>query len=110
MKATRGNPKRGSSKKLWQKLRVGDRIRLTEVPSEYFAKGYYTHPDTIRTYKRLLRRKRPLRIAWIDEYGHPWIRCRFPRKKGGWEWHTMAFSHGGFVRIKPKRRRVARVG
>jgi hypothetical protein len=56
----------------------------------------------MRVYKKLVARKRPLRIAWIDEYGHPWIVCRF-REKGRWHWHSLAFNHDGIVRVLRRR-------
>ena len=87
---------------MWRELQVGDRIRLTEIPPEFLQEGYYIHRDTMRVYKRLLARKRPLRIREIDEYGHPWIYCRFRRKDGRWEWHSLAVNHGGFIRVTPR--------
>jgi hypothetical protein len=91
-------------KELWRGLKVGDRIRLTEIPSEFLQEGYFIHRDTMRVYKKLLARRRPLRIYEIDEYGYPWIMCRFPRKDDQWEWHTLAFNHDGFVRVKTRKR------
>jgi hypothetical protein len=87
---------------LWRRLRVGERIRLTEIPPEFLQEGYTIHQETMRVYKKLLARKRPLRIWMIDEYGHPWIQCRFRRKNGTWEWHTLAFNHDGYVRVQPR--------
>src|SRR5436853_7196518 len=85
---------------LWRKLRVGDRIRLVEVPLEFFQEGYYIHRDTSRVYRKLVARRRSLRVYAIDEYGLPWVQCRFRRRDGRWEWHALAVNHGGLVRVQ----------
>jgi hypothetical protein len=85
---------------LWKQLRVGDRVRLTEVPPEFLQEGYHIHKDTMRVYKRLVARRRPLRVYEIDEYGHPWVECRFRRKNGKYEIHWLAFNHDGIVKVK----------
>src|SRR5437660_3280918 len=74
----------------WRKLRVGDRIRLVRLPSEFNQPGYYLHRETRQVYKRLIERRRPLRVYKIDEWGLPWIRCRFRRKDGSWEYNSLA--------------------
>ena len=102
MNRNRSTQSASGKKPLWKTLKVGDRIRLFEVPREFFQEGYYIHRDTMRVYKKLVARKRPLRIAWIDEYGHPWIVCRF-REKGRWHWHSLAFNHDGIVRVLRRR-------
>ncbi len=84
----------------WRDLRVGDRIRLVRMPSEFDQAGYYLHRDTRRVYKRLIERRRPVRVYEIDEWGLPWIECRFRRKDGWWERHSLAFNHDGWVRVK----------
>jgi hypothetical protein len=87
---------------LWRKLKVGDKIRFTEIPPEFLQKGYYIHHDTMRVYKKLLARNRSLRVYKIDEYGSPWIQCRFPLKDGRWERHHLVVDHGGFVLVKSR--------
>ncbi len=83
---------------VWRKLKVGDRIRLTEMPPEFLREGCYLHPDTKRVYKKLVARKRPLRIYKVRD-GGPWIHCRFRRKNGRLEYHWLLFNHGGIVRV-----------
>jgi hypothetical protein len=68
----------------------------------FLQKGYFIHRDTMRVYQQLLARKRSLRICEVDEYGSPWIECRFRRKNGRWEWHSLSFDHDGFIRVKAK--------
>jgi hypothetical protein len=83
---------------LWQELRVGDKVRLVEYPPEFLAEGYYTHPDTKRLYRKLVARRSPLRIAWIDEYGLPWAKCRVDKI-----WHAISLNHDGLVRVKHRK-------
>src|SRR5262245_6701210 len=89
-------------KELWRTLRIGDRIRLVEMPPEFFRPGYFVHRDTVRVYRRLLSRGRPLRIHRIDEWGLPWVACRFRRKTGSWEYHWLAVNHNGLARVQSR--------
>jgi hypothetical protein len=93
----------GKGKELWRTLKVGDRIRLVEMPPEFLQEGYIILPETVRVYRKLLARGRHLRIREIDEYGHPWIWCRFRRKNGGWECHALAVNHDGLARVTRRR-------
>jgi len=90
---------------LWRTLKVGDYIRLVEYPPEFLQPGCVIFPETIRVYKKLVKRKRPLRISNIDEYGLPWIRCRFPIRNGRYEWHFLAMNHDGIVKVKRRKNR-----
>jgi hypothetical protein len=95
-------PAMGKTSALWRQLKVGDRIRLTEVPREFFQAGYYIHRDTLRVYRKLVDCRRPLRVWMIDEYGFPWVQCRFRNKDGRWEHHSLAVNHNGLERVKPR--------
>jgi hypothetical protein len=90
-------------KELWRTLKVGDRVRLVEMPPEFLQPGYRIFPETLRVYKKLVARGRPLRIWQIDEWGHPWIWCRFRRKNRRWEWHTLAVNHDGIAKVKARK-------
>ncbi len=91
---------------LWRSLRVGDRIRLVEYPPEFLQPGYCIHPDTVRVYKKLLKRKTSLRVYEIDEYDSPWIACRFRGRDGRYEWHTLRVDHDGIVKVQSRKRRT----
>jgi hypothetical protein len=82
-------------------LKVGDRIRLLDVPGKG-RPGYYMHSETRRVYKRLLARKRPVRISKIDETGLPWFECRFRRKNGRLEYHSLivADDDNNWVKVR----------
>ena len=68
-------------------LKVGDRMRILSVPREGRI-GYYIHRDTVRVYRKLLERKRPVRICRVDEFG-PWYYCRFRGRSGRLELHWL---------------------
>jgi hypothetical protein len=70
-------------------LKAGDRIRIFAVTGQGNP-NLYLHPDTRRVYKKLIARKGSVRIYWIDEYGSPWYWCRFKRKNGTWEYHSLS--------------------
>jgi hypothetical protein len=89
---------------LWPVLQVGDEIRLVEMPPEFLRSGHFVHPDTLRVYKKLIARRRPLRVYKIDAWGLPWVQCRFRRKDGRWEWHYLAVNHGGIVKVQRRKR------
>jgi len=84
----------------WKHLRIGDRVRFVRVPTFQGVVGGGLIPETLRLYKRLIRRGRASRVFQIDEYGLPWIRCRFPRKTGGWEYHWLAINDDSWVRVQ----------
>ena len=89
-------------KELWRKLRVGDKVRITEIPPEFLHRGYTICTETMRVYKRLVARRRPVRVAFIDEWGSPWIKCRFRLKDGRWERHNLSINHSGLVLVQPR--------
>jgi hypothetical protein len=61
-------------------------------------------PETLRLYKKLIARGRASRVFQIDEYGLPWIHCRFRRKRGDWECHWLAINDDSWIAVKPKRK------
>lgn len=69
-------------------LRIGDRIRIIDVPGKGIP-NYTIHPETVRVYKKLVKRNRSLRICEIDEYGQPWYHCRFRNRMGQIEYHSL---------------------
>jgi hypothetical protein len=84
----------------WRDLRVGDRVRIVRMPSDADAPGITFHAETRRLYKRLIARRRSVRVFEIDEWGLPWIRCRFRLKDGRWEYHWLAINDDSWIRVK----------
>lgn len=88
----------------WHELRVGDRIRLVEEPPEWKRPGYHLPAETRALWRLLVARRRPLRVYEVDAWGAPWVRCRLSKPDGGWVYHFLAITHGGWVRVWPRRR------
>jgi hypothetical protein len=84
----------------WRELPIGDRIRFVAIPSEFDQPGYYLHPCTARVYERLISRGRTVRVSRIDEWGIPWMSCRFGENDGRWGYHSLAFNQDGWVRVR----------
>lgn len=84
----------------WRHLLVGDRIRITRLPTEWSQSRLHVPLCTRRLYRRLIERGRPLRIHRIDEMGLPWIACRFRRKDGSWEHHFLAVNDDSWVKVR----------
>jgi len=85
-------------------LEIGDRIRIVRMPGEGIA-DYFLHEDTRRVFKKLIARGSSVRIARKDEYGVPWYDCRFRRRNGTWEFHTLAVleSDRNWVKVVPRK-------
>jgi hypothetical protein len=70
-------------------LKTGDRIQITGVAGEGVP-GYVILPETVRVFRKLTARRRSVRICEIDEHGNPWYTCRFKKRNGKWEEHSLA--------------------
>ena len=86
--------------------KVGDRIRIIAIPGSGIP-GYFLHPDTRRVFRKLIARRRSVRIERIDSFGSPWYRCRFQKRDGRWEEHSLSVAEGdhNWVRVIPRRRK-----
>lgn len=71
------------------KLEVGDRIRIVSLPDVK-----YIHADTLKIFKRLLKRGRSVRISRVDEDGRAWYTVRF-----GKEWHHLLVAEDNWVKV-----------
>lgn len=89
----------------WRALKVDDRIRLVHLPPEWDRPGYHLPSGTRRLVRRLITCGRSLRVSEVDEWGAPWVECRFRRPGGGWEYHSLAITEGGWVRVQSRRTR-----
>ena len=94
-----------TKRELWRTLKVGDRVRMVEIPSPSgtFRDWMTMHAETRRAYRYLLQRKHPLTICRIDEYGFPWVKFQFRGRRGRMEYHSMALNHGGLKLVQRRR-------
>ena len=92
--------RKASMAQSWRDLRVGDRIRIVRLPTEWNQPGYHVPPCTRRLCLRLIQRRRPVRVNEIDDGGLPWIACRFCRRNGSWEHHFLAVNDDSWVRVR----------
>ncbi|HWA96923.1 MAG TPA: hypothetical protein VG713_00455 [Pirellulales bacterium] len=76
---------------------------MTKMPSEFAQHGYSIHRDTLRVYRRLIERGRPMRVFKIDAWKSPWVRCQLRRTDGRFEYHALAINHDGWVRVRPRK-------
>jgi hypothetical protein len=94
----------------WRTLRIGDLVRIVRIPSGVDEHGYVFHKDTHRLYEKLIERRRPVRVYEIDEWGGPWISCRFRDKRGCWEYHSLCIDDDSWVRVKHRKKPTKRKG
>lgn len=88
-----------------QTLRAGDLIRFVRMPSWSDVPWVSFHTDTRRLYRKLLARTRPTHVAYIDEFGGPWIRYRFRDRKGRMERHHLLVNDDSWVKVKKRKAR-----
>jgi hypothetical protein len=83
----------------WRDLKVGDRVRIVQLPTASKQPGYYLAPETRRLYKQLIARRRSVRISHLDACGLPYIYCRFRQEDGSWEHHWLAVNDDSWVKV-----------
>ncbi len=92
---------------LWRSLRVGDRIRLVEIPLD-FLDWKSLQLETKQAYKYLLKRRGPVTVYEIDECGMPWVKFQFRGRNGRVRHDYMAMTHGGIVLVARRTNRRRR--
>lgn len=85
----------------WKRLRIGDKIRFVALPTGY--SRHNCHRDTLRAYRTLIERRRPVRIHHLDELKMPWVHFRVRRSDGTWDHHYLLINHDGWVRIRSRK-------
>jgi len=87
----------------WKKLKVNDFIRIVKMPHDANKPNHTFFKETRTLYKKLIKRRRPLRIFKVDEYNIPWINCRLKSANGKWEHHTLAVNDDSWVLVKSRK-------
>ena len=88
----------------WRSLRVNDWVRVVRLPTFQGVPGGGLPACTLRLYKKLIARRKPSRIYMIDDCGAPWIKCKFRRTDGTWEYHWLAMCDDSWIRVKSRNR------
>jgi hypothetical protein len=73
----------------WRNLRVGDQVRIIQLPSEFQLPGYKLSTETRILYEHLISVKAILTVELIDEHRLPWVAYQW-HKDGEIEYHSLA--------------------
>ncbi|MFO1065309.1 MAG: hypothetical protein U0892_15695 [Pirellulales bacterium] len=85
-------------------LKIGDRVHFISLPEEWNRPGYVIHRDAKAFMKRMLKRKKPVRVAMIDEYGTPWIFAN-TIERGRRHYHSWAITEQtGWRMVVPRKK------
>ena len=87
---------------LWRDLRVGDKVSIACMPTEFSQPGYYLHGGTLRLYEHLVASRIVLKVSELDEWGLPWVEYTWSTEEGDEEYHFLAVNHNGLERIDDK--------
>ena len=91
-----------AKKEPWQKLRVGDRVRIVRLPIYADIPGRSFHRETRLLYENLIARRRAVRVYKIDKSGLPWVFCKFKLKNGTWDHHYLAINDDSWMPVRPR--------
>ena len=78
---------------------------MVRIPAFYHV-GYNIHRQTMWLYRQILKRGRPMRICFIDEWGLPYVHCRFRRKNGGWRHDWLGLDKDGWALVELRKSRA----
>lgn len=86
----------------WNALRIGDKIRIVQIPS-LFSDPHYENgdwDDTFALYRRLISSNEVLTISGIDELGRPWVEYETQDADGGTTSNSLAVDDDSWVRAE----------
>lgn len=89
----------------WRDLRVGDRVRIVRLPSDWNRPDWHVDLSTRQLYRKLIARKRSVRVYRVDELGQPWIQGRRRLRVGGWMYWSLAIADDSWVRVKARKKK-----
>ena len=85
---------------LWQTLRVGDQVRIVQMPPEY-SRPDSLHVDTRSIYQYLIDTGLVLTVAKVDEWDCPWVDFEHLDDDGVMGYHSLMLNHGGLAVVSP---------
>lgn len=84
-------------------LRVGDRVRFVSLPRQWDAPEYRVDAEDVDFLQLLISRRRPCRVARVDEFGYPWIDARTRDPDGKTVYHSWRIAEWtGWRRVVPR--------
>ena len=87
-----------------RQLQVGDRLRFTSLPEEWSDPDFTVHSDDLAFMHYLVSRRRPCRVARVDEFGTPWIDARIRLADDTLEHHSWGvFETTGWRKVQRRR-------
>jgi hypothetical protein len=84
----------------WRSPRVGDRVRIVRLPSDWEKPNWRVDPSLRQLYRRLIDRKWSVRVFWIDEFQQPWIQGRTRRPNGIVSYWSLAIADDSWTRVR----------
>ena len=86
----------------WNTLRLGDRIRIVQIPSVFSDPCYQNGDwdDTLKLYSELISSGEVLVISEIDEFGRPWISYETRGADGDSISNSLAVDDDSWVRVE----------
>lgn len=86
-----------------RKLKVGDRVRFVELPTEWSEEHVIVPAYSLAFMKRLIARGRSSRVSAIRD-GFPETEVRLSRADGGIDYHFWTITEStGWCRVRPRR-------
>lgn len=82
-------------------LKIGDRVRVVRLPPIWSTPGYRVPASTVRIYKLIISRRRPVRIDDVDDWG-AWVTL-LVRERGRLHHHHVTLDDGCWVRVLPRK-------
>ncbi len=82
----------------WRQLRVGDRVRIIRMPTDFSRPGYYVHENTVALYQHLIDEGCIVVVTEIDDQGLPRIEFEWETAEGT-EYHGLAINDDSWERV-----------
>ena len=81
----------------WRNLKVGDRVRIVRLPTEFSSPGYQVHDDTVALYQHLIDQGCVLTIDEVDDSGRPRVEYEWVKPEGV-EYHGLLINDDSWER------------
>lgn len=86
----------------WRSLRIGDRIRITNIPDEFLQLGYTFHDDTRALYEHLIAGGEVLTVNEFCSQNLPWVSYEQQMDDGEIVYHSLAVDDDSWELVTDK--------